>query len=1151
MIVDCVGVVERDRKQSEIMESEGIVSSENELENDRVPGINGRKRKGTDDLKKPKKKRSKEKNDLYKRPTVEELNQLRETENLFHSNLFRLQIEEVLSAVKVSDKYNRLFKLWFEKFENHLNSMEDNVEIELNNDTLFEDCDVRIPMKKLPNDCAGTFKFLTPSKIMVGGSYAIDTVIGPDATIDVLIEMPRSLFRRSDSKNYVYMRKKAMYLAFIGHKLDKELVQSMCFMGNHSNPILKIIPSGKLSKRCVVYAHLVVQDTTFPLTKLIPQKNNVKSNWFFKSNDNDVSVTTSPTPHYNSTIMYDLTTLQANVHNIKVIKEYPNIRDGIILLKIWLKQRDFSNNFETFNGHVITMYVLYLLYTKKLNTFMSSYQIVRNTWQYLAQVNWCQSGISLCRDEEIKERIVDYHKYYDCVFLDSTGYHNLASNVVGDTFKWIANQAELSLQCLNNTRINGFQILFMRKVNFYNIFDQIVCFYNAKALKNIVKANSDNTSELNFGSNKYIQIVKFISKFLKEGLGNRISLINIFPRKLKEWELNQEIPDDVDRLHVGFQLNPNYCFSIIEKGPGANLPEAHAFRKFWGDKSELRRFKDGTVCEAVIWANENATSSEKRQVPQQIIKYLLEQKLYLFEQVHFFFLSNQIEEFLSLKKVQVPAFQYSNEEASLQAIVLFDSLKKQLSNLTDLPLEISGVQGCSPVCRYTAVFPPLARFCRADGVNVIAGKTHLRLAEEPKDLPLYHEPIEAVLQMCISGKWPDELEALRMTKAAFYLQIAENLRKESKLSAHGSLNHIDVLKDGLPFRLRIASQKEIGLLKQLTDEDGVKKYRDTEESMELEAKLFHLPKITGALSGLHRQQPSFGPACCLVKRWLSSQLIDESHMPGIVVELLMAAIYLEPLPYESVQQPQVAFLRFLESFAREHWSTDPVLVNFNNEMTREETVDVENYFGTSMGTLPPLFIVTPYDRRSSAWTRKAPNTLILNRISDLSKEVLRIVEIQLSKATSLLCGSLFVPSLAEYDCLIRLKDSLNPRRFQAVDVDDSLPTVELLPVKNNYVTKMPVVDFVPVAEYLRELRSIYNDFALFFHDTYGGSVIGVLLRPLTNQERDFKVTNVHCHKLNDNGKLILNVSAMIEDFYILGNGLVETIDIQSTSIDTT
>jgi len=71
----------------------------------------------------------------------------------------------------------------------------------------------------------------------------------------------------------------------------------------------------------------------------------------------------------------------------------------------------------------------------------------------------------------------------------------------------------------------------------------------------------------------------------------------------------------------------------------------------------------------------------------------------------------------------------------------------------------------------------------------------------------------------------------------------------------------------------------------------------------------------------------------LAKRWLSAQLLDETFIPGIIVELLMASIYLMPEPYKSTQMPQVAFLRFLEVVARAHWNTDPVIVNFNNEMT--------------------------------------------------------------------------------------------------------------------------------------------------------------------------------------------------------------------------
>lgn len=55
-------------------------------------------------------------------------------------------------------------------------------------------------------------------------------------------------------------------------------------------------------------------------------------------------------------------------------------------------------------------------------------------------------------------------------------------------------------------------------------------------------------------------------------------------------------------------------------------------------------------------------------------------------------------------------------------------------------------------------------------------------------------------------------------------------------------------QNGFVFRLRVANQKEIALLKQVKEE-GVIKYKDNEESVELENKLFHLPRLSSALHG--------------------------------------------------------------------------------------------------------------------------------------------------------------------------------------------------------------------------------------------------------------------------------------------------------------
>ena len=82
----------------------------------------------TDTLLKKKRKLDK---DLYKPPTVDELNQLRETENLFHSNLFRLQIEEMLNEVRLKNKYKKLFDIWFKKLKETIESIKETEEYQV------------------------------------------------------------------------------------------------------------------------------------------------------------------------------------------------------------------------------------------------------------------------------------------------------------------------------------------------------------------------------------------------------------------------------------------------------------------------------------------------------------------------------------------------------------------------------------------------------------------------------------------------------------------------------------------------------------------------------------------------------------------------------------------------------------------------------------------------------------------------------------------------------------------------------------------------------------------------------------------------------------------------------------------------------------
>lgn len=53
---------------------------------------------------------------------------------------------------------------------------------------------------------------------------------------------------------------------------------------------------------------------------------------------------------------------------------------------------------------------------------------------------------------------------------------------------------------------------------------------------------------------------------------------------------------------LGLDLDASQATRVVDRGPPADDPvAAPAFRHFWGEKAELRRFKDGAIVEAVKW----------------------------------------------------------------------------------------------------------------------------------------------------------------------------------------------------------------------------------------------------------------------------------------------------------------------------------------------------------------------------------------------------------------------------------------------------------------------------------------------------------------------------------------------------------------------
>nr|CAD7569233.1 unnamed protein product [Timema californicum] len=1146
-----------DGNDDETIQSESDIEDEPSLDDGERSGDveNTKKRPhdgGTEPVGRKKNKKTKTLDPkLYKPPTVKELNQLRETENLFNSNLFRLQLSD----------------------QGWLQSM-----------------NVKMPMKQRPFGGKGSFQFIKPSAVLIVGSFDSNCCVGPDVCVDLAVEMPQQCFQQSDHLNERYLRKRALYLCHLAGTLQScHLVQSASFrlcQGDPSRPVLEVRPAGKLGKRVVVALRPVPQSGVFKLARFSPEKNNVRPSWFFPNSD-AIEEPYPPTPHHNHSTIQDLVPTANQEYCRRALEGHSNIKDGIRLLKVWLTQRKLNKGYGSFGGHIVAQLVSHLVLQKRISMLGSSYQVVRATWVYLAQSDWTNFGVSLAEPSRGTPPVSEFHQHFEVVLVDSTGYCNLCANMSKETYERVKREADLAVRCLDNPNINSFQVLFMTSVPFYRQYDHIV------RVSHLSRLETDQIRQLDHTNHTLPLAQVPILATLREGLGRRVTAIAVSLEDTPHWSISIEPPASADSLTVGLTLDPVHAFINIDKGPTANTEEAEKFRDFWGPKSELRRFPDSSICEAVVWGV--TTLADKRMVCGQVVEYLLASRLGL----KVTYVADQYETLIKHSKVKPADFEYgTGEEATLAVLSVFNELSKQVRELNDLPLEIISVQvllksilshpsfavelnttstlanyateaglrgkrkiekerkigmmsptGTSPVFRYTDTFPPLATQSRAgkkvtkDGPTCILLNDTSAIGMAPRWIPI----IEAVIQLALSKKWPNDLEAVRRIKAAFHIEVAKCLSQQCGLTAQPHPNFVDILKTK-------GNIEGLGVNNSTGPMQVAPNYRPQTTVIDLMLCFqsgFVFLSETGipSGSGLHQEHPSYGPACCLSKRWLAAQMIDPHHFPEIVVELLVAWLYLCPEPHEPPTQPQTAFFRFLHLLASTNWVTQPVILNFNTELAREEVVEIESTFQSSRSTLPPLFLATSYQPSGVVWTKRNPTLQVLVRTAMLAKESLTIVEEKLF-SRSFDTKVIFRPPLDVYDVLIYLRPLLNPRRLEAVDVNKDQPVVNLPSYQYQKGEKLPVAGFNPVQCYLQELRETYGEFALFFHDPYGGEVVGVLWIPAAMEVLDFKVSRINSRRLVGKGpKIEPNIDTIMENFFILGTGLVRSVETNNSKLE--
>ena len=238
----------------------------------------------------------------------------------------------------------------------------------------------------------------------------------------------------------------------------------------------------------------------------------------------------------------------------------------------------------------------------------------------------------------------------------------------------------------------------------------------------------------------------------------------------------------------------------------------------------------------------------------------------------------------------------------------------------------------------------------------------------------------------------------------------------------------------------------------------------------------------------------------MAKRWLTAHELSAGYyFNEELVELLMAYIYTNVAAYRTPASQFTAFfryvvavtcwilltpVRFLHLLAAFDWSNSPVIINFENDLTKNDLDEIHAHY-ERLAVKPVLFVAYSHCKLDNIWVSKnRPSHLIWKRIVALARQTLDLAMNTLFDFTTGIeknWRALFTPSTRDFDVVIKLKSDVLPRHYQRLSNDSNVKVnvkqlstkLQVTAYKNLYnrnVSSNLLVDFDPVQFYLRELR---------------------------------------------------------------------------------
>eukprot|EP00439_Symbiodinium_sp_Y106_P059016 s415_g8.t1 len=161
--------------------------------------------------------KKKQKSELFKAPEAAEVVEIARTRNLYKSNLFRLQLEELVKEMTPKKPPPGL--------EAALHALRPLLLEKLRARDIPADFAQEFPALRFAQRggaAPSALRFTAPRRIDVVGSFLLGTYTKEELTVDVAVEMPSDMFRskeRVDYLNFRYHDKRAAYLAELHRQL--------------------------------------------------------------------------------------------------------------------------------------------------------------------------------------------------------------------------------------------------------------------------------------------------------------------------------------------------------------------------------------------------------------------------------------------------------------------------------------------------------------------------------------------------------------------------------------------------------------------------------------------------------------------------------------------------------------------------------------------------------------------------------------------------------------------------------------------------------------------------------------------------------------------------------------------------------------------